>query len=244
MNLSAIPNSRWYGRLLRMPLKALPAGMTLPILQGALRGKRWIVGSGSHGYWLGSYEYRKREVFERTVSPGMVVFDVGAHVGFYTLLASVLVGPRGQVVAFEPVQRNLGYLYRHLSLNKISNASVIEAAVSDVDGYAQFAVEADSSMGHLGQNGGQRVRTVVLDALAEDGRLPMPDCLKIDVEGAEVAVLRGALGILRARGPVLFLSTHSPVIHERCRTLLEACRYHFLPIGADTSGEVLASRSL
>lgn len=66
--------------------------MVVPVLQGSLRGRKWIVGSSNHGCWLGSYEWKKQRLFTRTVSSGDVVFDIGAHVGFYTLLASVLVG--------------------------------------------------------------------------------------------------------------------------------------------------------
>ena len=69
-------------------------------MQGKIRGKKWVVGSGNHGYWLGWYEYDKRILFEKTVTKQSIVFDIGAHVGFYTLLASELVGPGGKVYAF------------------------------------------------------------------------------------------------------------------------------------------------
>ena len=118
MNFSAVPYHSWLGRVLRFPLRLLPPETIVPILQGRLRGKRWIVGSGNHGCWLGSYEYEKRRAFEQTISAGNIVFDVGAHVGFYTLLASTLVGPTGRVVAFEPAPRNLRYLKEHLRLNR------------------------------------------------------------------------------------------------------------------------------
>ena len=75
--------------------------MKVRILQGKLRGKKWIVGSGNHAYWLGSHEYKKRILFEKVIRQGSIVFDIGAHVGFYTLLASVLVGTKGKVFAFD-----------------------------------------------------------------------------------------------------------------------------------------------
>lgn len=68
------------------------------------------MGSSSHGCWIGSYEYHKRRLFEQAVTPGSAVFDIGAHVGFYTLLASVLVGDQGRVVAFEPNAGNVRLL--------------------------------------------------------------------------------------------------------------------------------------
>ncbi|MDW8317197.1 MAG: FkbM family methyltransferase, partial [Anaerolineae bacterium] len=90
MNLSGISSKSLIGRVLRFPLRLIPPKAVLPIMQGRLKGRKWIVGSSSHGCWLGSYEYAKRIVFERTVRENSVVFDIGAHVGFYTLLAAVL----------------------------------------------------------------------------------------------------------------------------------------------------------
>src|SRR6266436_706615 len=134
INLSAIPSSRWFGRVLRWPLQWIPQDAVVPILQGPCAGMRWIVGSSTHGCWLGSYEYEKRKLFEELVGPGDVVYDIGAHVGFYTLLASVLVGHTGRVVAFEPSPRNLAYLRRHLAMNRLNNVTVVEGAVYDHDG--------------------------------------------------------------------------------------------------------------
>ena len=114
MNFSKISNRTFYGKILRLPLKLIPKRMVVPIVRGPLRGKRWIVGASTHGCWLGSYEYQKQSIFKKTVKSGYVVYDIGAHVGFYTLLSSVLVGTQGKVIAFEPVQRNLEYLKKHV----------------------------------------------------------------------------------------------------------------------------------
>jgi len=80
--------------------------MTVPILQGPLRGKKWIVGSQRHAFWLGGYEPHLQRLIAREVKPGEIFYDVGANVGFYSLLASVLVGP-GKVFAFEQLPANV-----------------------------------------------------------------------------------------------------------------------------------------
>src|SRR5437899_3136746 len=85
------------GRLLRLPLALVPRSATVCVLGGSLRGARWVVGSASHGCWLGWYEADKQRAFASLVKRGDVVFDIGAHVGFYTLLASRLCGPSGHV---------------------------------------------------------------------------------------------------------------------------------------------------
>jgi FkbM family methyltransferase len=243
VNWSAISKEKPLGRLMRLPLRLVPSGAVVRIMQGSLRGCRWIAGSSFHGCWLGSYEYDKRILFETMVSEGFTVFDVGAHVGFYTLLASTAVGAEGQVVAFEPVPRNLSYLRRHLQLNHIENVTVVEAAVSDTPGIAQFDQGQDSHVGHISSQGALQVRAVTLDALIATGEVPRPDCIKVDVEGAELAVLRGAEGTLWRTHPILFVATHGRANHAECIGYLESLEYGVCCIGtppSDLHGELLA----
>src|SRR3989442_1960320 len=102
------------GRALRFPLKLIPSDASIPILKGPLGGKGWIAGSSIHRCWLGYYEPAKQRAFSAAIESGDVVYDLGANVGLYSLLASFLVGPRGRVFSFEPVPRNLSFLRRHL----------------------------------------------------------------------------------------------------------------------------------
>jgi predicted RNA methylase len=93
----------------------------MPILQGPGRGIRWIVGAGTHGCWLGSYESEKQAVVAEALGPGMVFYDLGANAGFYTLLAARAVLPGGEVIAFEPLPENISYLRRHVERNGFRN---------------------------------------------------------------------------------------------------------------------------
>ena len=74
-----------FGRVSKLSLRLIPPSTVVRVLQGELRGSRWIVGSGVHGYWLGSYEWEKQRVFSSLVDTGQTVYDVGANAGFYTL---------------------------------------------------------------------------------------------------------------------------------------------------------------
>jgi FkbM family methyltransferase len=184
-----------------------------------------VVGAGEHGYWLGSYEIGKRRVFEQAIFPGAVVYDIGANVGFYTLLAAVTAGETGKVIAFEPSPRNVAYIQRHVQLNHLKNVRVFEAAVSDSMREAFFDFGASIATGHLADSGALKVRVVSLDALLAGGEIPPPDFIKVDVEGAEYEVLRGAKHLLERHRPTLFLDTHQREAHEPTVALLQALHY-------------------
>ncbi len=227
MNFSKINYRSFLGKLLRLPLRLIPKSRVMPILQGRLRGKKWIVGAGEHGYWLGSYEMNKRQAFEAEIEPGTVIYDIGANVGYFSLLAAVLTGKEGKVFAFEPLPRNIEFLRKHIALNKMEQISVIEAAVSDHSGEAYFDLGASSAMGHLSEAGEMRVRMVCLDEMLNKGDLLPPDYIKLDVEGAEYEVLLGARHLLETHRPVIFLDTHNRKAHHLTIALLEEIGYRF-----------------
>ncbi|MDJ0747768.1 MAG: FkbM family methyltransferase [Xenococcaceae cyanobacterium MO_167.B27] len=244
VNFSGISNQSSLGKLLRLPLKLIPRELQIPILQGKLKGKKWIVGSSQHGCWLGSYEYDKQLLFEQTITPGSTVYDLGGHVGFYTLLASVLVGNTGKVISFEPLPDNLKYLKKHLQINNISNTQIVEAAVCERNGIAYFETHNSSFQGHLGSNGTLQVKTVSLDELITKEKLPIPNYLKIDVEGAEVQVLQGAKQILTEFHPTIFLATHGDKLQKECCQFITDLGYQLRAISekdlAD-SDEIMAT---
>ena len=127
-----------------------------------------------HTYWLGTFEPAKRILFEQTVKPGHVVDDIGANVGWYSLLASALVGKTGKVYAFEPLPENLHYLKRHLELNNIQNVEVVAAAVAEAPGTAAFSTGPNRSMGHLTARRGIPIPVVSLDDMVTKGQLREP----------------------------------------------------------------------
>jgi FkbM family methyltransferase len=176
------------------------------------------------------------------VRPGDVVYDLGANVGFYTLLAARLAGPTARVVAFEPVPRNLGYLRRHIALNQCENVTVVAAAVSDRSGTARFRDGPAHTVGTLARDGGgydgggydgggYDVEVVALDAYPG----PAPRVIKIDVEGAEADVLRGASRLLQEVRPIVLLSTHSTALRRECLGLLRDADYSVGPMGGDAA---------
>ena len=235
MNLSGISQKSLLGKILRFPLRLLPPQTRMPIMQGRLKGKKWIVGSSNHGCWLGSYELEKQLLFEKTIKSGSVVYDLGGNVGFYTLLSSELVGPTGCVIVFEPVPRNLHYLKEHLRINHIKNVIIIEAAVSDEEGLLCFDEGPNPSMGKIAEKGALQVTAVVLDTLYRQQQIPAPNYMKIDIEGAELSVLKGAKTILEITHPIIFLATHRNDVHRDCIQLLQSFGYKIHTINKQTN---------
>lgn len=223
-----MPSARTlFGRIVRLPLSLIPSETEVRILRGPLRGKKWIVGAASHACWTGSYEAERLRALADSIVPGATVYDIGANVGIYSLLASSLVGPSGTVYAFEPLARNLRYLRRHIALNQLQNCVVLELAVSNLEGTRRFSAASwDYSMGRLSPKGEISVQSITLDSCiyGEKGLRP-PDLVKIDVEGAELEVLQGGARVLTEFHPAVFVEIHGALLHADCRAFLVAKGY-------------------
>lgn len=202
-----------------------------PVVRGPLRGARFVLGSfagegGGASVFFNLSEPEQSLTFAKEVVPGSVVFDIGANVGYYTILASRLAGPKGKVAAFEPVPRNLEFLRRHIAVNRAENVTVFPLACSDRSGETSFFCGSNPAMGSLYAVGGEKVtvETAALDSLIEKIGA-MPDVIKIDVEGAEAEVIRGAMDTIKQGRPKIFLSTHSPELRVECTSILEGLGY-------------------
>ncbi len=242
LNFTELSSTTLLGRAVRYPLRILPRSLAVPILTGQLRGKKWIVGAHRHACWLGSYEAYFQKVVAREVRPGGVFYDVGANVGFYSLLASILIAP-GKVVAFEPLPTNVHYIRTHLALNGIKNVDVLELAICDEVGSSFFQEEETRAMGRLQANGNRRVQTTTLDSLLYEERIAPPNYIKMDIEGAEFKALMGARQCFERYKPKLFLATHGSEIHEDCLRLLQTWNYdlHLIAKPSSDRAEILAS---
>jgi FkbM family methyltransferase len=144
------------------------------------------------------------------------------------------------VYSFEPLPQNAGYLKRHLELNRISNCTVYEQAVSDECGPARFS--GSGSVGHLNDSG-IVVQTVTLDALVSSGNIRVPSVIKCDIEGAEYRALLGARFVLSHYRPAIFVATHGAKVHDQCCNFLSGLGYKLQTIdgaAVETSHELVA----
>lgn len=214
---SSIPSTSTLGRLLRAPLAAVPAKAIVPILAGPNRGFRWCVGSADHGCWLGSYELKKQQAIWRMRQPGVTVLDVGANVGFYTLLLARAVGPNGKVLAIEPDKGNAVRLRWHMRLNRVHNVRTLVGAVGAHTGKAVFSPGASNTTGRVVADGsGEPINSYRLDEIVFGGSTQIPSIVKMDIEGGEADALVGAEELLRARQTTWFVALHSRQLAEAC----------------------------
>lgn len=180
------------------------------VLGGALRGARLYVDLATEKYyWLGTHEPLVQALLERQMRAGDVAWDIGAHVGFFTVLMARQAGPEGRVYAFEPVDRNAVRLEENIDANGLHNVVICPAAVSDVSGFVAFADGATSLEGRIDQQGAMRVECVTVDSAVAAGCTP-PTLMKLDVEGAEAAVIRGASLTIATFRPRMLIEIHSP----------------------------------
>lgn len=152
------------------------------------------------------------EVFRQIIRPGDAVIDVGANIGAHTLCFAQQCGPTGCVVAFEPQRICFQALCANMAINNVTNALCLPYAVGSVIGEISVPtlnVHADTNFGGLSLGGaviGERVRVITLDTL----NLQACRLVKIDVEGMEQDVLRGAVALIGKYKPVLYVENDRP----------------------------------
>jgi FkbM family methyltransferase len=163
---------------------------------------------------VGEWEPGETALLGAFLKPGMTVVDVGAHVGYYSVLAGRLVGPRGLVLAFEPDPRNFELLLANVWRNGLTNVVCFPWALSDRAGFAPLYRSVDNSGDHrLHAVAGEEreivpVRTTLLDAL--EAIRPPVDLIKVDTQGGEEAVLCGAERLLAGSPDVLVTAEYTP----------------------------------
>lgn len=162
---------------------------------------------------------------KQDLKEGMVFIDAGAHVGYYTLLASKLVGKKGKVIAYEPSEHNYEVLKKNVETNNLENVDFYQYAVSEKDGTATFwlseiSTEDNSLFKDTNSAEGLTVKSVKLDTHVKH----KVDFMKVDVEGAEHLVLQGAEKIILKDKPVLIVEYR--ITEERKPQFLELLLNH------------------
>ena len=178
-------------------------------------------------YYPADYENENYLFLQKTVKPGWHLIDIGAHFGLFSTCASQLTGPKGKIICFEPTPVTFSILKKTLALNHCDNVTPIQAAVSDKEGTATFYMGEmdgcnsnsliDNNMGGGGKSG-YEIKTVTIDGIVSENAMS-PDLIKVDAEGAELEVLKGAIKTLEKYKPIVIIGLHPFSFTDKPATL-------------------------
>jgi FkbM family methyltransferase len=189
---------------------------------------KWRGGGSTSPYIFREQYEPELMLLERFLKPGMVFVDGGANTGVFTFTAARLVGSTGRVLAFEPGSSCFAALKRSQSLNGWSHISIHQRALSDRSGvarlYHHLGQENAFSLGSDESASFDEVATVSLDEIAQAEQLTQVDFIKLDVEGAEELVLRGAAKVLEQSRPVILFEVNPEAIGRLNLSIDGACQ--------------------
>jgi FkbM family methyltransferase len=217
--------------------KASPSGLAVVnIAAGTLEGMPMLLDMQTEkDFWLGTYEPEMQSALEELIKPGMTIYDVGANIGYVTLMLAKLNGSQGKVHAFEPLPDNVERLRRNVELNGFNDrVAIYSGAVAGGEGEVRFLVHASGGMGKAAGSAGREehypreitVPCTSLDAFVfVQGNTP-PQAVKMDIEGGEVMALPGMRRVLAEARPLMLMELHGPESARAAWDALTAARYH------------------
>lgn len=184
--------------------------VTIP-LDAQLKVYSTDIGVGLPLLLKGTYEPKETQLFLDSIHNGNIIFDIGANIGYYTVLASKKAGQRGKVFAFEPDRQNLSLLKENLSINDCKNVTIIDKALTDQNTKLAFHEEpynkGESAISY--EKSGKysyTVEGISLDTFISQEKISHIDVIKMDIEGAEIGVLKGAKTFFtKIKGAKLFI---------------------------------------
>jgi len=167
-------------------------------------------------YFDKGFEHKTIELMKKSVRESMVIFDIGANIGMYSILLSKLVGSSGKVYAFEPDDATFDILTQNLALSNCNNVIPFKIALSDSNSFAKMSKptsESGDAFNYIqkideSDDLTNSVKTITLDHFLQEQGIAKVDFIKIDIEGAEFLCLTGARELLS--------SSHSPVLVCEC----------------------------
>lgn len=184
----------------------------------------------------GEWSQSEIDLIQQIIRPGSLVLDIGANVGYHTLAFSKAVGPTGRVVSFEPQPGIFQLLATNIAINDLSNVTALNMALGEARGIVDmppFNYEGSQNYGALDirkmlkdERSVAQYTPVPLQKLDEIAYARNASLIKADVEGMELAVLRGGMELIRRRQPALFLENNAPdESSEQLLTFLSEIKY-------------------
>lgn len=179
-----------------------------------------IAGMPLVNYISGTYEPETTALLRRVVHPGFVALDIGAQAGYFTLLLSKLVGPEGKVISFEPFEASYNLLTQNVRRNRLLNVEALPVGADEVGSTKTYYIPSNSLYSVKDERKkNKREDSTTVEVVRLDDYLPSitrrVDIIKIDIEGAEGAALRGMEGILRSNPQVGVVIEIAPKVMDK-----------------------------
>jgi FkbM family methyltransferase len=184
------------------------------------------------GIWTGTYEVDFATRIAASIEPGAVAYDIGGWHGFF---GGVMAAQEAsQVHIFEPLPANAERIRRLIELNPSYQINLHEVAVGEGESEMDLLMMPETSMAKLetstfqpkaGASDRMRVKVRSIDSMVSSGEISAPSVIKVDVEGAELMVFKGAIETIRRYHPIIFAEVHSSGLLTQCQNLLEGLGY-------------------
>ena len=164
---------------------------------------------------LGVYEKDMTEIFKSVLKKGMVVLDIGANVGYYTIISSYYVGKSGKVLSFEPEPENYKFLTKNINANEYSNVLTFPCGISDKKSEGTLYLSSDNKGKHSliklkGEDTSINIPLTTIDSVLADSGIEKIDVIKIDIEGAEALALKGMTNTIKKNPPCILFCEFYP----------------------------------
>jgi FkbM family methyltransferase len=216
--------------------RAAPTGLTqVKVAAGDLAGFTILLDMQvDKDYWLGTYESELQTAIRKLVQPGAIIYDVGANIGYVSLLLAKAAGKDGHVFAFEALPENAQRWRENIRLNGMeANLSLFSGAVTEVSGLVVFLVHESGGMGKAAGSAGRDDRyqsELTVPGLSLDDFVyglgnPPPQVVKMDIEGGEVLALPGMRRVLCEARPLMLMELHGHEASQAAWVVLTGAGY-------------------
>ena len=215
---------------------AAPHGLTqVQVAAGELAGMNLMLDLHTEkDYWLGTYEPELQQAAHDLIKTGMVIYDIGANIGYISLMCAKLSGDKGVVYAFEALPANIERLKNNIALNDFSRRiQVNQFAVVEASRQVEFLIHSSGAMGKAVGSAGRseqydhtiKVKGISLDDFIFRFGNPKPELIKMDIEGGEILAVKGMQRTLKDIHPLFLIELHGQEAAEATWNALKSSGY-------------------
>lgn len=188
--------------------------------------------------YLGIYENKQAGIMARSVSKGDHCFDLGSHVGYFTIILAKLVGDKGKVFSFEPVKEGFEFQKKSVEKNHFNHVQLFNFALGDMATMQKAYIFSDSGMAHFDRSilglsedhESDLLEVCRLDSIPQVRDIERLDFMKVDVEGFEHNALKGGLETVKKHRPDMLIEVHNRENYENIHKMLTKLDYKFYDI--------------